>query len=393
MQTARNVVLTLLLVAAAHAGPIFPPAGPVTSTYKTLTEVEPRIAINATNTPGDANSVFRITQSGSYYFAGNITGVAAKHGIEIAAPNVTIDLNGFSLIGVTGTLNAFTASDTGGDFITVRNGVVRNWGNGGVHLIDNLGTASIVERVRAHNNGWDGIAVGNNSIVTDCIVQDNGFMGIRADEGCTIARCVAHSNTQSGFVAGTGSRVSDSTASANSSAGFIVNSACVIAHCAADANLGVGINAGSGSIVSHCASHDNTGSGIAASTGVRVESCTVRSNEQSGISVTSGCIIANNTCSVNGQGSQPGAGIFASGSDNRIEGNNCTNQDFGIDVNGSGNIIVRNSCASNTTNWDIAANNFYGPIINRVGVATVAVSGDAAVSTLGSTDANANYTY
>jgi len=74
----------LFIAYSAWAGPLDPPAGPVTSTYKTLTEVEPRTAINTTNTPGDADSLFKITQPGSYYLTGNITGVAAKHGIEIA---------------------------------------------------------------------------------------------------------------------------------------------------------------------------------------------------------------------------------------------------------------------------------------------------------------------
>ncbi|MCL4222042.1 MAG: hypothetical protein KJZ65_11815 [Phycisphaerales bacterium] len=60
------------------AGPPDPPSGPVASSYKTLAEVEPRIAIKATNTPGDANSVFRITQSGSYYLAGDIAAPRAS---------------------------------------------------------------------------------------------------------------------------------------------------------------------------------------------------------------------------------------------------------------------------------------------------------------------------
>ena len=71
--TNRLVVPSLIVgacvVAAAtmvsFAGPLDPPAGPVASTYKTLTEVEPRIAINATNTPGDADSIYKVTQPGS----------------------------------------------------------------------------------------------------------------------------------------------------------------------------------------------------------------------------------------------------------------------------------------------------------------------------------------
>jgi hypothetical protein len=114
----------------AKAGPLDPPAGPITSTGKTLTEVEPRTAITATNTPGDADSVFKITQPGSYYLTGNVTGEVGKHGIEIVVSGVTLDLNGFDLAGVPG------MGDFDGILITapsitntsVRNGSVRDWG-------------------------------------------------------------------------------------------------------------------------------------------------------------------------------------------------------------------------------------------------------------------------
>jgi len=66
-------VATVLWV---NAGDLNPPPGPVASTMKTLSEVEPRIAVNSINTPGDADSLFKITQPGSYYLTGNITGVA-----------------------------------------------------------------------------------------------------------------------------------------------------------------------------------------------------------------------------------------------------------------------------------------------------------------------------
>src|SRR5437868_1893082 len=54
------------------AGPLNPPAGPVAPSYKTLTEVEPRIAVNATNTPGNSAYSYRITQQGSYYLTGDV---------------------------------------------------------------------------------------------------------------------------------------------------------------------------------------------------------------------------------------------------------------------------------------------------------------------------------
>ena len=66
----------------AIAGDLNPPAGSVAPTMKTLDEVEPRIAINAVNTPGDSNSVYRISQPGSYYLTGNVTAPAGDSAIE-----------------------------------------------------------------------------------------------------------------------------------------------------------------------------------------------------------------------------------------------------------------------------------------------------------------------
>ncbi|HYD01267.1 MAG TPA: hypothetical protein VEB22_08580, partial [Phycisphaerales bacterium] len=94
-----------LACGAASAGPLNPPTGAIVSSGKTLAEVEPRMAVNAANTPGDADSLFRITQPGSYYLTANVAGVPAKHGIEIAVGGVTLDLNGFELTGVAGSLD------------------------------------------------------------------------------------------------------------------------------------------------------------------------------------------------------------------------------------------------------------------------------------------------
>ena len=81
-----------------RAGDLSPPAGPVAPTHKTLTDMEPRVAINATNTPGDADSVFKITTQGSYYLTGNVLAGVNRIAIEIAAGGVEVDLNGFSIV-------------------------------------------------------------------------------------------------------------------------------------------------------------------------------------------------------------------------------------------------------------------------------------------------------
>src|SRR5207244_8871941 len=121
--------------------------------------------------------------------------------------------------------------------------------------------------------------------------------------------------------------------------------------------------------------------------------CMVEYNTLDGILCASDCIIRGNICAINGNGAGDGAGIHATGSRNRIEGNNCTDADRGIDVDFAGNIIIRNTCSNNTTDWVIVANNVFGPIIDRRALSSAAVSGFSAASSLGSTDANANFSY
>lgn len=169
--------LVALFAGAALAGPLDPPVGPVSSTSKTLSEVEPRIAINAINTPGDADatpSLFKITQPGTYYLTGNIAGVSGKHGIEVAAFGVTLDLNGFSVTGVAGGLTGVYLVNGGTE---VRNGTVRNWG------VDGVGGATAVQSnrvidVRAFGNVGVGIYAGNYSEARNCVGSSNGSHGI-----------------------------------------------------------------------------------------------------------------------------------------------------------------------------------------------------------------------
>ena len=65
----------------------------------------------------------------------------------------------------------------------------------------------------------------------------------------------------------------------------------------------------------------------------------------------------------------------------------------GIDVDSGGNLLLRTNAAGNLTNYDIAANNRYGPIIDLTAAAGAPVLGNAAASTLTSADATANYAH
>ena len=402
-----------------YAGPLDPPAGPVTSTYKTLTEVEPRTAINLTNTPGDADSLFKITQRGSYYLTGNITGVPGRHGIEIVASGVTLDLMGFDLVGSAevAALDGVSVTALNLTNITIRNGSVRGWGGDGVdvgnssnNLLDGLrasantgngiaiGTGSTISGCSAYNNTAIGIWAVAGSTVTGCTAYSNNGDGIVAGEGSTVTGCTAYLNgelffTANGIRAGSGSTVTGCTAHSNTGDGIFASSGSTVTGCTAHSNTRDGISAGSGSTVAGCTSSFNFGNGISASSSSTVTGCTARLNNGDGIQFDSDCRVTDNICESNGFGAGSGAGIFATGGDNRIEGNHCTDNDRGIDVDAAGNIIIRNTCASNAINWVIAANNYYGPIINRTGVVTAVVNGSAAAGTLATTDPNANFTY
>ncbi len=351
-----TAAIVLLAVITTSAGPIDPPPGPITPTYKTLTEVEPRTAINLTNTPGDADSLFKITQRGSYYLTGNITGVVGKHGIEITSGGVTIDLMGFDLSGVPGSLDGIAATVNNLRSITIRNGSVRTWGDVGVDLRTESVRGGALLDVRATDNGGGGLAVGS---------------------AFSITRCSAYLNTGDGMQIGFISTVSECSSGANTGNGFWMGDTVTITGCSADGNQQNGISVGYGCVVSGCA---------------------LRLNYLDGIRVNANSTILNNTCINNGFGfANDGAGIHVVFDDSRVEGNNCLDNDRGIDIDGAGNIIIRNTCANNTTDWAIVANNIYGPILDRripaAVASTPAVSGTAAASTLGSTDPNANFSY
>ncbi|MEK6704088.1 MAG: right-handed parallel beta-helix repeat-containing protein [Planctomycetota bacterium] len=420
------------------AGPLNPPPGAVTSTYKTLTEVEPRIAVNAANTPGDNDatpSLFKISQPGSYYLTANITGLAGKHGIEIAASGVTLDLNGFDLIGVGGSLDGIAMSVVNLHTVAVVNGSIRAWQGDGLDFSSTGGLSCRLADLRVQGNTGNGLSVGIGSAVTDCVAFSNANNGISTGTGstithcsawgnanaginmglgCTITGCNTYSNTLAGIntaggatitgctvrggnmgiSAGHGSTVTACTATLTNGNGISVGDGCTVTGCTAASNAGHGIYTGgsSGSTIDHCTANSNSGIGINVFQGCSVIDCTVRSNTLDGIRCVTDCIIRGNACFLNGLNAGDGAGIHATLGNNRIEGNNCTETDRGIDIDSAGNVIVRNVCSNNTTNWSIVAGNSVAPIVITTTNAA-AINGNSYAGNLGTADPHANLTH
>jgi len=151
-------------------------------------------------TPGDAPGFpVTISQSGSYRLSGNLTVPdAGTTAIEITADNVTLDLNGFAIVGPTvcsGFPNVCAPVGAGigiwseRNYIAVRNGAVRGMGGDGMRLNRPAGAGAtsghLVDSVQVASNGGDGIMIGNG-LVRASISRRNGARGIALESGSAL---------------------------------------------------------------------------------------------------------------------------------------------------------------------------------------------------------------
>ncbi len=118
------VVIVLGIIMPTNAGDLNPPPGAIAST-------------NCTQINEDAIGPlpFTISNPGCYVLTSNLTGVSGQPGIVIDADHVTLDLNGFALIGVAGSTDGVKMLGIH-ENIEVRSGTVTDWGGGGVNIND-----------------------------------------------------------------------------------------------------------------------------------------------------------------------------------------------------------------------------------------------------------------
>ncbi len=280
-------VLSLcLLPFIAHAGPLDPPAGPIVPTGKTLTDVQPRIAVSSTNTPGDAGSNFIINTSGSYYLTGNLAVSTGKIGIRITAPGVTLDLNGFTISG-TNTLAGISLNNNA-HRATISNGTISGLSYDGID--GGLAVNCRYINLTLNGNGFGaanrfGLRAGNNATITNCTASGNTGGGFSFNEGSVVIGCVASGNTGNNFVSGNNSTIRNCTATGGGGWGFVLGESNIAEQCSA---IGTGVGTGfsiaiNGRAVNCSATGFLTGFGGAART--VIQNCSAASCTTTGISV------------------------------------------------------------------------------------------------------------
>jgi hypothetical protein len=197
-------------------------------------------------TPGDTPGFpVTISVSGSYRLSSNLTVPDVNtDGIDITADNVTIDLNGFSILGpvvCSGTTTVTSCSPQGigmgvSSFnvnTAVLNGAIKGMGLGIV-----LRAAARVEKVQISSSSGIGIVGFDGSEISSSVVTFNGAEGIIMGAG-VVSGSIASFNHGNGIEAMSGATlISGNNTSVNGGAGILVRCVSLVTGNTAVANAG-----------------------------------------------------------------------------------------------------------------------------------------------------------
>jgi hypothetical protein len=143
-------------------------------------------------TPGDgAGFPITISRGGKYKLTSNLNVPAGKNAFAITGHNVTLDLNGFRIVG-----GQFGISAGGVDGLTVMNGTIAKFSSDGIRA---RGFA-IIQDMQITNNGGMGVRLNSNGRVLRSTISGNNGLNIYCVSRCLIAsNVVTASKTESGI--------------------------------------------------------------------------------------------------------------------------------------------------------------------------------------------------
>jgi parallel beta-helix repeat protein len=273
-------ILNSQLATVFAQGSLTPPGAPA-PTMLTLNQIEPRTPVDAAHTGSGGSSEFLITQPGSYYLTTNVVGVSGENGINISANNVTLDLNGFSVQGISGVWSGVYIH-AGYANVTVRNGNISGWGTSSPYSgVECYANNVILERLKVSANHY-GIYLDSSGVVRDCNCYNNTGIGIQVNAG-KVSGCEALNNGSTGIYVITGT-VSDCDALNNASYGIDVGTNCTVKDCTSDNNYEGIYVSGNGSQITGNTCSSNSDSGIYISSAKnRIDNNTVGYNGSYGI--------------------------------------------------------------------------------------------------------------
>ena len=272
------VLLFIIHHSAFAQGALTPPGAPV-PTMRSLAQIEPRTPISSVP--------FTISVSGSYYLTTNVT-ISAGDAITIAANNVTLDLNGFTIASTraTATTDSAILLSGGRTGVAIYNGNISSgvtnsatgvFGGGGFSY--GIYNSGFFYNVRVKSVSVAGVlnygiylGQGNSTVVEACSVNVAGTYGVYADSvsDSTAVNCgnygvfahAAHNCTGYGVGSGIGLFANTANNCFGYSAGSGAGLSASIANNCYGYSSGNGNGLSAGSVATGCYGYSVNGTGL-----------------------------------------------------------------------------------------------------------------------------------
>lgn len=133
-----------------------------------------------------------ITAPGSYVLINDIT--ASGTVLQINAPDVTLDLNGFTISQDGGRRADGIFLGANARNVEIRNGTVRGFGRHGIFALSPAVGLRVIN-MRSVENGFFGLNIESpNALVQGCTLSDNGSLGASVRSGSLVVDNVITSN-------------------------------------------------------------------------------------------------------------------------------------------------------------------------------------------------------